>query len=104
MLYRRLSGGEPDAPLPPASSGSLPVLNRYLDEVGIAERYEPPKAAPQEKTSVSERTWKLNDRVRHRIFGDGYVVGFAGRDILDIDFGGTRRRIMASVAPLERLS
>ena len=38
---------------------------------------------------AGERRWALNDRVRHRFFGEGLVVGFIDQDILDIDFGGT---------------
>jgi hypothetical protein len=67
----------------------------------MAERYALPKGPPP--APKAPRHWALNDRVRHRVFGDGHIVGFIDRDILDIDFCGQRRSIKVDVAPLERI-
>jgi len=45
----------------------------------------------------------LHDRVRHRVFGDGFIIGFVDSDIVDIDFHGRVRRIKTSMASLERV-
>jgi DNA helicase II / ATP-dependent DNA helicase PcrA len=80
---------------------AVSVLNRYLGEVGIGERYTPPQE-PEPEAPV-ERPWATNDRIRHRVFGVGRVVGFIDQDILDIDFRGQRRSIKLGVVPLERV-
>ncbi len=98
-ITSRLSGAE--APLPEASLQAAPVLNRYLGEVGLAERYqasEEPPTAP-----VPPGDWGINDRVRHPFFGDGLVVGVRDKDILDINFGGTHRYIKSGVVAMERV-
>jgi DNA helicase-2/ATP-dependent DNA helicase PcrA len=98
-IVRRLSGVDPGAALPDVPRPTIGVLNRYLGEVGMAERYALPKGPPP--APEAPRRWALNDRVRHRVFGDGHIVGFIDRDILDIDFCGQRRSIKVDVAPLE---
>lgn len=120
-ITARLSGADPDADpdaepgadpgvdpsgdcgavLPPAPPGAQALLNRYLGEVGIAPRYASPAGAAPRPGSAEPRRWALNDRVRHRVFGEGRVVGFIDRDILDIDFRGQRRSIKLGVVPLE---
>lgn len=104
VIAGRLSGTDPQAALPaaPPSAAAIAVLNRYLDEVGIAERYAPP-AQPQPEPAV-ERPWEPNDRIRHSVFGEGRVVGFVDRNTLAIDFGGQRRSIRLGVVPLERVA
>lgn len=89
-------------PMPAAPAGTAPLLNRYLDELGIEHRYRQP-TSPRPDTD-SQTHWALHDRVRHRVFGDGQIVGFGDRGILHINFAGHRRAIMVSLAPLERLS
>jgi DNA helicase-2/ATP-dependent DNA helicase PcrA len=100
-ITRRMSGADPAAPLPEASFQAAPVLNRYLGEVGLEERYEPPAQPPT--APVPPGGWGINDRVRHPFFGDGLVVGIRDQDILDINFGGTRRSIKSGVVAMERV-
>jgi DNA helicase II / ATP-dependent DNA helicase PcrA len=97
----RLSGSDAAGPMPGAPACAAPLLNRYLTEVGIPHRYPPPKSRKRGVGAPSD--WALHDKVRHRIFGEGHVVGFGDRDIIHIDFGGHRRAIKASMAPLERI-
>ena len=100
MISKRLEGDAPETPLPDVPDTAVPLLNRYLAEVGIADRYHQAAAVPtRQSPSLS-----LNDRVRHPAFGEGYVIGFAGPDVVDIDFGGTRRKIKISSVPLERVA
>ena len=35
--------------------------------------------------------WAVNDRIRHRVFGEGRIVRVREKDVLDIDFAGRRR-------------
>lgn len=35
--------------------------------------------------------WADNDRIRHRVFGEGRIVRVRDKDVLDIDFAGQRR-------------
>jgi len=100
-LTNRLSGADPGAPLPEASLEAAPVLNRYLEDVGLEERYQAPAELPT--APVPFGGWGLNDRVRHPFFGDGLVVGVRDQDILDINFGGTQRSIKAGVVAMERV-
>jgi DNA helicase-2/ATP-dependent DNA helicase PcrA len=100
-ITRRLSGADPGASLPEASLQAAPVLNRYLGEVGLEERYQPPAQPPT--APVPPGDWGINDRVRHPFFGDGLVVGIRDQDILDINFGGTRRSIKSGVVAMERV-
>ncbi len=88
-------------PLPEASLQAAPVLNRYLGEVGLEERYQAPAKPPT--APVPPGDWGLNDRVRHPFFGDGLVVGIRDQGILDINFGGTRRSIKSGVVAMERV-
>lgn len=99
-ISKRLDGTSPDARLPPSPVSVIGVLNRYLGEIGIVERYAQP-ASPPSPLAQGPRPWRLNDRVRHRVFGEGHVVGFVDRDILDIDFCGQRRKLKIGVVPLE---
>ncbi len=101
VIAARLSGADPNAPLPAAPAAAVALLNRYLGEVGIAERFAPPAGSVPGAGAPGARPWALHDRVRHRVFGEGYVVGFIDRDILDIDFRGQRRSIKLGVVPLE---
>jgi len=103
MITDRLSGADPGVALPVAPPGAVALLNRYLGEVGLAERYVLPAAPASKPGAPDEHRWALHDRVRHRVFGDGYVVGFIDKDVLDIDFRGQRRSIKLGVVPLERL-
>ena len=96
----RLSGQDPQATFPKVVPAAVPILNRYLEAVGLPERYAVPLATP---AAAAPRPWGLNDRLRHPKFGDGYVAGLVDRETLDIDFRGTRRRIRLGVIPLERL-
>lgn len=100
-IVGHLSGSEQSAPMPAAPAATVPLLNRYLKEVGIAHRYTQPRS-PKPNTGARAH-WALHDRVRHRVFGEGQIVGFGDRDIIHINFAGHRRAIMASLAPLERL-
>jgi DNA helicase-2/ATP-dependent DNA helicase PcrA len=100
-ITRRLSGADPGVPLPEAALQAAPVLNRYLGEVGLEERYQPPAKPPT--AAVLPGDWGINDRVRHPFFGDGLVVGIRDQDILDINFGGTRRSIKSGVVAMERV-
>ena len=88
------------AKLPNVVPAAVPILNRYLEAVGLAERHALPQATP---AATAPRPWGLNDRLRHPMFGDGYVAGLVDRDTLDINFGGSRRRIRLGVVALERL-
>jgi hypothetical protein len=83
----------------PADAANM--VNRYLAETGVAARV--PEAA-QAATASSEIRWAVADRLRHRVFGEGVVVGFIDKDILDVDFAGQRRSLKVGVAPLERLA
>jgi DNA helicase-2/ATP-dependent DNA helicase PcrA len=100
-ITRRLSGETPDVALPDAPESTAPLLNRYLEAVGIVDRYQ--RAASTPPTPL-RRSLALHDRVRHRVFGEGYVVGFDGPDVVDVDFRGTLRRIKLSTVPLERVA
>ncbi|NEV60319.1 ATP-dependent helicase [Thiorhodococcus minor] len=103
-ITRHLEGQEPLNTLPAAPTARLAVLNRYLGEVGIEARYERPASmAPGSGEPQRPPRWALNDRIRHRVFGEGFIVGLVDRDIVDIDFNGQLRRIKTSMAPLERL-
>ena len=97
----RLSGQDPQAKLPDVAPAAVPILNRYLEAVGLPERYALPQAPAVPRAAT--RPWALNDRLRHPMFGDGYVAGLVDRDTLDINFGGSRRRIRLGVVALERL-
>jgi DNA helicase-2/ATP-dependent DNA helicase PcrA len=61
-LTRRLSGADPVAPLPEASLEAAPVLNRYLGDMGLEERYQAPAQPPAAPVSTGD--WRINDRVR----------------------------------------
>ena len=52
-IAERLSGTDPGAVLPAAPPGGVALLNRYLGEVGIAERYALPKVR-KPKSGVPE--------------------------------------------------
>jgi DNA helicase-2/ATP-dependent DNA helicase PcrA len=101
-IGRRLAGGTAAPALPDVPKTAAPRLNRYLEAVGLAERYVVPETPPAPAPKTAPRPWGLNDRLRHPTFGDGYVVGLVDRDTLDIDFGGRRRKIRLGVVPLER--
>jgi DNA helicase-2/ATP-dependent DNA helicase PcrA len=45
----------------------------------------------------------VGDRIRHRVFGEGRIVGLRDKDVLDIDFAGHRRSIKVGIVPLERI-
>jgi len=102
-IVRRLADGASGTALPDVSKPAAPLLNRYLEAVGLPERYVVPETTPAPAPKTAPRPWGLNDRLRHQTFGDGYVVGLVDRNTLDIDFSGQRRKIRLGVVPLERL-
>jgi DNA helicase-2/ATP-dependent DNA helicase PcrA len=100
-ITRILGGDQASAALPTVPADAANMVNRYLAETGVAARV--PEAA-QAATASSEIRWAVADRLRHRVFGEGVVVGFIDKDILDVDFAGQRRSLKVGVAPLERLA
>jgi len=102
-IVRRLADGACGTALPDVPKTAAPLLNRYLEAAGLPDRYVVAEAPPAPAPKTAPRPWRLNDRLRHRTFGDGYVVGLVDRDTLDIDFGGRRRKIRLGLVPLERL-
>jgi DNA helicase II / ATP-dependent DNA helicase PcrA len=99
-LEVRRSASPHDAELPPAPVGQARLLNRYLAQIGAEDRYEEP-AAPA--APLRAQDFALNDAVHHAVFGPGTVMGFVGTTALDIDFGGTLRRVDIAQYPVERI-
>ncbi|HSO83914.1 ATP-dependent helicase [Thiocapsa sp.] len=103
VVSKRLSGTDPQAKLPDAPAEASALLNRYLEAVGIPDRYAVPKAHPAASSGDGSPLWAVNDRIRHRVFGEGRIVRVREKDVLDIDFAGKRRSIKLGIVVLERI-
>lgn len=88
-----------NVPLPAVADVSVGIVNRYLTEVGLSQQ----TAKSQQAACTDSHTWQVNDRVRHKFFGDGVVVRFVYDDIIEVQFGAQRRSLKIGVAPLESL-
>ncbi len=102
-VSKRLSGADREVKLPDAPADASGLLNRYLEAVGIPERYAVPKAHPKASSGDGSPRWAVNDRIRHRVFGEGRIVRVRDKDVLDIDFSGRRRSIKLGIVALERI-
>lgn len=102
-VSKRLSGDKPKSKLPDAPPEATGLLNRYLEAVGIPERYAVAKAQSATLHAGGPQRWAVGDRLRHRVFGEGRIVAIRDKDILDIDFAGHRRSIKVGIVPLERI-
>jgi ATP-dependent DNA helicase UvrD/PcrA len=72
------------------------------DERHAAESVETVFDEPSVAASDEEQPFLRGERVRHAVFGDGTVEETDGR-LLTVRFGRTRKRLDATLAPLEKM-
>ncbi len=86
-MSKHFYGTEPAAKLPDAPAEATGLLNGDPEAVGI-----PPlrraEAQPTSSSGDGSLRWADNDRIRHRVFGEGRIVRVRDKDVLDIDFAG----------------
>jgi hypothetical protein len=102
-VSKRISRTDPQIELPDAPAEASALLNRYLEAVGIPDRYAVPEAHTASSSGDGSPRWAVNDRIRHRVFGEGRIVRVREKDVLDIDFAGKRRSIKLGIVALERI-
>lgn len=68
----------------------------------------PASAAPLDLKSKDEvkvdNNYKVGDLVKHSVFGEGLVVGLAGKDAITVRFGVGEKTLHVNYAPLQKLS
>jgi DNA helicase-2/ATP-dependent DNA helicase PcrA len=92
-VHARLAGGR--EVLPDVAPDRARILNRYLAEVGIADRY--PESASR---ALPTGDYATGQRVRHTHFGEGVVQRSDGQTVT-VRFGSAERRLRAALAPME---
>jgi hypothetical protein len=60
-IAERLTGTDPSAALPAASTGAVALLNRYLGEVGIVERYARLKVRKPKAGILEDRCTRVSN-------------------------------------------
>lgn len=83
------------------------LVNRYLSAIGADGGLSAAGRGPARVTAGGE-AWQPGERLRHAVFGEGQIALVEGereRCVLEVVFQGAgRRRLIASRAPIERLS
>ncbi|MFC0338770.1 DNA helicase-2 / ATP-dependent DNA helicase PcrA [Kushneria avicenniae] len=103
-LTRALDSGQKTAP----GVRDPSLVNRYLDGIGADASFRA-TAGQKAQTVLSQAgDWRPGEQVRHAVFGEGrieLVEGDRERCVLEVMFHQAgRRRLIASRAPIERVS